>query len=362
MSEQHIAQRVEDWIRPEIRALNAYHVPPAQGLIKLDAMENPYGWPEEMRNEWLQILREAEINRYPDPGATALTARLREAVGVPEHAGMLLGNGSDELIQIIALAMAGRGRAIVAPDPSFVMYRMIADFAGYQFVPVPLADDFTLDVELLCTTVRETRPAITFIAYPNNPTGNLFPAEAIEAVADCSPGLVIVDEAYGPFTDASFLPRVGEYDNLLVMGTVSKLGLAGLRLGCLAGPTEWISQFDKLRLPYNINVLTQATAEFALRHMSVFRAQTLSIKAERERLSAELATLPGVRVFPSEANFILFRVSGSAPQLFADLKSRGVLIKSMDGSAPLLSGCLRATVGKPAENDALLTALRELLD
>ena len=364
LMQDELERLVENWVRPEIRELSAYHVQPAQGLIKLDAMENPYTWPDELREAWTELLRSTDVNRYPDPGAAALTGRLRESMGVPDGMRVVLGNGSDELIQMIAMSLSGPSRTVLSVDPGFVMYRMIAIFCGMRYVGVPLAaDDFDLDLPAVLQAMDEHRPAVVFLAYPNNPTGNLFDAAAVEQIIHAAPGLVVVDEAYAPFTDATFMPRLGEFDNLVVMRTVSKMGLAGLRLGMLAGPAAWLDEFDKVRLPYNINVLTQASAEFALRHKAVFDAQTAQIRAERPRLAAAIAAHEGVTVFPSEANFLLVRTPpGRAGAWHAGLRERGVLIKILDGAHPSLADCLRPTVGTPAENDALINALRETID
>ena len=358
--------RVERWVRPAIRALSAYHVPPARGLIKLDAMENPYGWPPELVDRWLETLRGAELNRYPDPSASRLTARLREVMDVPGEAGLLLGNGSDEIIQMIALCLADAGaepaRVVLAPEPSFVMYRLIAAFTGMSYVGVPLGEDFSLDLGAMRAAIEQHEPAVVFLAYPNNPTGNLFDAGAVRAVIEAAPGLVVVDEAYHAFAGESFLGAVGEYDNLLVMRTVSKMGLAGLRLGLLAGPSAWLDEIDKVRLPYNINVLTQLSAEFALRHADVLDEQSERIRSEREALFAALNAMAGLRVYPSRANFILFRVpDGRAGDIFAGLREAGVLIKNLDGAGGPLRDCLRVTVGTPEENAAFLEALSDLL-
>ena len=352
---------VERWVRPEIRSIAAYHVQPASGLIKLDAMENPYTWPGELRDAWVELLRGTDVNRYPDPAATALSERLTEAMAVPEGMRVLLGNGSDELIQMIAMSLSGPSRCVLSVDPGFVMYRMIATYCGMPYVGVPLrADDFSLDLPALLQAMLEHQPAVVFLAYPNNPTGNLFDAAAIEEVIRAAPGLVVIDEAYAPFTDASFMDRLGHFDNLVVMRTVSKMGLAGLRLGLLAGPAAWLDQFDKVRLPYNINVLTQASAEFALGHKAVFDEQTRLIRAERGRVADALAAIDGVTVFPSQANFLLLRTpEGRATSWFEGLRERGVLIKNLHGAHPLLSDCLRPTVGTAQENDALLDALGE---
>ncbi len=354
------AERVAEWVRPEIRALSAYHVPDASGLIKLDAMENPYAWPAALRAEWAELARALDVNRYPHPQAPALKEQLRDAMGVPAAAEILLGNGSDEIIQMIALALAGPGRTVLTVEPGFVMYRMIAVFAGMQYCAVPLrAADFGLDMPALRDAIARHRPAVIFIAQPNNPTGNLFDETALVEIIEAAPGLVVIDEAYAPFTTASLLPRVGEWPNLLVMRTVSKMGLAGLRLGYLAGPVAWLRELDKVRLPYNINVLTQRAAELALRHKAVLDGQTEAIRSERTRLHEALAAIDGVQPFPSEANFILLRVPvGRARAIFDGLRAHGVLVKSLDGAHPLLADCLRVTVGTPDENAAFVAALR----
>ncbi len=358
-----MSKLIEHLIRPEIQSLGAYQVPDAAGLIKLDAMENPYTWPEGLRREWLEALQAVHLNRYPDPRGDELRATLRASMGIPDAMGLLLGNGSDELIQMLALAVARPGCRMLSLDPGFVMYRMIALFAGMEYVGVPLrAEDFSLDLPALLAAMAREQPAIVFIAYPNNPTGNLFDADAVVRIIEAAPGLIVLDEAYAPFTDRSFLPRLGDWPNLLVMRTLSKMGLAGLRLGYLAGPTEVLTEIDKLRLPYNIDVLTQVSAIFALRHREVLDEQTQRIRAERSRLFTELSGLDGVRPYPSETNFILLQVpAGRADELFESLKRSGVLVKNLDGTQLLLEGCLRVTVGRPEENDTFLAALESAL-
>jgi histidinol-phosphate aminotransferase len=357
-----INDRVSHWVRPEIQAIHAYHVPNPDNLIKLDAMENPYRWPEAMLEEWQRLVRQIPVNRYPDPAATVLSGELRRAMGVPESMAVLLGNGSDEIIQILALALGGPKRVVLAPEPSFVMYRMIATFSSLDYVGVPLNADFSLDMAAMEQAIQQHDPAVIYLAYPNNPTGNLFAEADIEAIIRAANGLVVVDEAYHAFAGKSFMSRLGEFDNLLVMRTVSKLGLAGLRLGLLAGPQEWLNEFDKVRLPYNINVLTQAAAAFALRHIDVLNEQTRLIREERTRLFSEMERLDGITLYPSAANFILLRVApGRANAIFEGIKERGVLIKHMRASAGPLADCLRVTVGTPAENDAFLAALKAVL-
>jgi histidinol-phosphate aminotransferase len=351
------------WIRPQIQALSAYHVPDAAEFVKLDAMENPYGWSAQLVEQWLDRLRSVELNRYPDPSARDLSEMLKQAMQVPEDMRVLLGNGSDELIQMLILAVAAPNRVILSADPTFVMYRMIATVAGLHYQAVPLRADFSLDPDVTLSVIEKTQPAIVFLAYPNNPTGNLFDAAVVEEVIRAAPGLVVVDEAYAPFTEASFMPRLGEFSNLLVLRTVSKMGLAGLRLGLLAGAAEWLDEIDKTRLPYNINVLTQASALFALQHKSMLDEQARQIRADRAILAEALQAQNGIKVYPSEANFILFETPpGEANRVFSALREQGVLIKNLNAAGGRLRDCLRVTVGKPEENLAFMEALKNALN
>jgi histidinol-phosphate aminotransferase len=326
-------------------------------------MENPYGWPDALREAWLARLRSAPLNRYPDPQAAPLKARLRQALAIPAAADVILGNGSDELIQLVILALAAPGRTVLAPEPSFVMYRLIAAFAGMDYVGVPLrADDFSLDLPAVLAALERRRPAVVFLAYPNNPTGNRFAAAEVRRIIAAAPGLVVVDEAYFSFAEHSFLDSVLAHDNLLVMRTVSKMGLAGLRLGLLVGAPDWIAELEKLRLPYNINVLTQLSTEFALEHAALLSEQARRIRQDRAALEAALNALPGITAYPSEANFILFRTPpGAARRVHTALRDAGVLIKDLSGAHALLSDCLRVTVGTPEENQVFLTALAQAL-
>ena len=349
-----------DLIRPEILSLRAYHVPPATGMVKLDAMENPYALPDEVRAEIAQLTAEAAINRYPDASAASLKQAIRRATGLPEDMELLLGNGSDEIIQILAMAMAKPGATLLSVEPSFVMYKMIAAFTGVNYVGVPLTEDFSLDLPAMLAAIEQHRPALVFLAYPNNPTGNLFDAAAIEAIIRATPGLVVVDEAYYAFASDSFLPRLGEFLNLLVMRTFSKLGMAGLRLGFLAGSAAWLGELEKLRLPYNVGVLPQLVAEKLLEHHDVLLAQAEQIKRDRHWLYERLVGTVDVRAWHSEANFILFRIAG-ATKVFEALKARGVLIKNLDGGHPALADCLRVTVGSEEENELFIRALQDSL-
>lgn len=352
---------IENIIRPDIRALEAYHVPDATGLVKLDAMENPYPLPDELRVELGRRLAQVALNRYPVPSYRALKTAICRQLGVPAGFDVLLGNGSDELISLLSLACARRDLAqrakVIAPVPGFVMYALAAQFAGLEFIGVPLRSDFTLDRAALLAAIAEHRPAITWLAYPNNPTGTLFAADDVEAIirAVGDRGLVVVDEAYQPFAQASFMPRLPQFGNLAVLRTVSKLGLAGLRLGYLAADGALLAELEKVRPPYNVNVLTQAAAEFVLEHIAVLEAQAAALRAERTRLAAALARLPGVEVFPSAANFLLLRVP-QADTVCTRLLEREVLIKNVGKMHPLLANCLRVTVSTAQENALFLDA------
>lgn len=353
-------------IRPEILSLTAYHVPPAQGMVKLDAMENPYSLPAELRTEIAQLASGASINRYPDPNAGSVKAALREALSVPSSMNIMLGNGSDEIIQIVALACARPGAVLMSIEPAFVMFRMIATFTGMKYAGVPLNSDFSLDADAVLAAIALHKPAIIFIAYPNNPTGNLFDAEEISRIIDAAPGVVVVDEAYHAFAGVSFMDRMARHPNLLLMRTLSKSGLAGLRLGILIGRPDWLVHLEKLRLPYNVGIISQLIAERVLSQAQVLSQQAATIKTERAAMSQRLAKLEGIEVFPTDANFILFRVNkerrdGQASELFNGLKDRGILIKNLDGSHPLLKNCLRVTIGTPHENAQFLTVLQALM-
>lgn len=350
--------KLEELVRPEILAARAYPVPEAAGMVKLDAMENPFPLPEALRRELADQLARVELNRYPEPTGRKVRALLAEKMQVPSGMELLLGNGSDDLIQMITLTLARPGAVMMFPVPTFVMYAINATLSGMRAVQVELGEDFSLDPGRFVARMRAERPALVYLAYPNNPTGVLYPEEDVVQVIRAAPGLVVLDEAYHVFAQKSFMPRLPEFGNLVVLRTVSKLGLAGIRLGYLAGRPEWIEQFNKVRQAYNVNALTQAAALFVLGRLEVLEAQAARIRAERERLAAALAALPKVRVFPSQANFLLVRVP-DADGTEAALRRRGVLVKNLNG--PALPGCLRITVGAPEENRILLAAMREAL-
>ena len=351
-------------LRPEIQAMHAYPVPDAAGMVKLDAMESPYRLPPALAAEIGDVVSRVAVNRYPAPDASELRALIREVMQVPAGCDVLLGNGSDECIQYITAALAREGAVVMSPAPSFVMFSMHALFFRLRFVGVPLREDFTLDAGAFLAAMVKEQPALVWLAFPNNPTGNAFAVADIERIVRASPGLVVIDEAYQPYAGASFMPRLAEFDNLMVMRTVSKIGMAGLRLGYVCGRPEWIEAFNKTRPPYNINVLSEAVAIKLLQNKKVLDAQAAKVLDERERVRAELERQPGLKIFPSAANFLLTRVAGgrgAGTRVFESLKRQGVLVKDFSGGHPLMENCLRLTIGTPEENRILVAALREAL-
>lgn len=344
-------------VRPDVLAMKSYPVADASGLVKLDAMENPFPLPPELAAQLGERLAAVALNRYPAPRPAAVLEKLRAKMGVPTGCDVLLGNGSDELISILSVALAKPGAKALAPAPGFVMYEISARLAHLDFVGVPLNPDFSLDLDAMLDAIDTHKPSLVYLAYPNNPTGNLFDDQAIEQViAAARDALVVIDEAYHPFARRSWMSRVGEFDNVVVMRTVSKLGLAGIRLGYLAGTPDWIAEFDKVRPPYNVNVLTQATLDLMLDHLDVLDAQAAVLRDERESLIAALDRLPGVQTFPSAANFVLVRVP-DASLAFETLLTRRVLVKNVSKMHPQLTNCLRLTVGTPDENAQMLAAM-----
>ena len=343
-------------IRPEIAAMHAYPVVDATGYIKLDTMENPYRMSPALREQLAKRLAELEINRYPVPSYHRLKQLITEKLGIPQGFDVVVGNGSDEVITLLTNIIAQPGACIVAPAPSFVMYALAAKIAGVRFVPVNLKPDFTLDLPAMLEAIEREKPALTHVCFPNNPTGNSFKVEDIEAILKAAPGLVVIDEAYQPFALDTWMPRLVGYPNLVVMRTVSKLGLAGLRIGYACGAKPWTDALEKVRPPYNIGVLHEAAAEFALENYEVLAEQAMRLRLDRSNLSAGLGKIVGVEQFPSKANFILTRVPDGA-RTYEGLKARKIMVKDVSKQHALLANCLRISVSTPEENTLLLAAL-----
>lgn len=354
-------------IRQDVQSMHAYAVQDATGMVKLDAMENPYRLPEPLQQALGARLGAVALNRYPGPRVDDLKAALAQHVDLPPGFGLMLGNGSDELISLLAMACDRPGASILAPEPGFVMYAMSARLQGLAFHGVPLTADFQLDEAAMVAALREHRPAITYLAYPNNPTANLWDARVIRRLIDEAAqfgGLVVMDEAYQPFSSSTWLDAMRAepeaHAHVLLMRTLSKFGLAGVRIGYMVGAARVVSEVDKLRPPYNISVLNAECALFALEHQAVFADQAAEIRRERTALIAALAAMPGVEPFPSEGNMVLVRVP-DAQRAFDGLKAHGLLVKNVSKMHPLLARCLRLTVGTPAENAQLLRAFPSVL-
>jgi histidinol-phosphate aminotransferase len=358
-----LQERLQRVVRQDVQSMHAYAIQPSAGLIKLDAMENPFRLPERLQRELGDRLGRVAINRYPGDCVAAVIAALQEHVKAPRGSKMMLGNGSDELISLLAMACDVPGNTVLAPLPGFVMYEMSAKLQGLNFVGVPLTAAFELDEAAMLAAIAQHRPAITYIAYPNNPTANLFDEGVVErivaAVAE-QDGLVVFDEAYQPFSSRTWMQRLAEHEHVLVMRTLSKFGLAGVRLGYMVGAPALIDEIDKVRPPYNISALNAEATLFALQHADEFARQAAILCEQRARLQRALASMPGLTAFPSEANMILVRVPDSK-QCFEGLKQRGVLVKHIAGLHPLLKNCLRLTVGTPDENTQMIDALQQTL-
>jgi histidinol-phosphate aminotransferase len=361
----NLAERMRQSLRGDVQSMHAYAVQPSDGLVKLDAMENPFTLPEALQHELGDRLGRVAINRYPGRSVGEVVAALSAHVGLPAGCRLMLGNGSDELIDMLSVACDTPGAKVLAPLPGFVMYEMSARLHGLGFVGVPLTPTFELDAGAMLAAIQAHRPVLTYLAYPNNPTGNLFDEAALQDIVQAvgeQGGFVVFDEAYQPFSSRTWLPRLAEpgQEHVLVMRTLSKFGLAGLRMGYLCAAAALIEEIDKVRPPYNIGVLNAEATLFALEHAGEYERQAAELRAQRERLQQALRGLPGVTAFASEANMILVRVPDSA-RTFAGMKAHGVLVKHVAGLHPLLANCLRLTVGTPDENDRMLAALQASL-
>ena len=354
---------LQNRLRQDVQSMHAYAIQDAAGLVKLDAMENPHRLPTELQQLLGERLGALALNRYPSGRVNDLRQALAGYAQMPAGFDIMLGNGSDELIALLALACDVPGACIVSPLPGFVMYGMSAQLQGLAFHGVPLTADFELDEAAMLAAIARYSPAITYIAYPNNPTANLWDDAVIENIIHAvgrQGGLVVMDEAYQPFASKSYLGRIERHSHVLLMRTLSKFGLAGVRLGYMMGPRALIAEIDKVRPPYNISVLNCECALFALEHQAVFAAQAQALIAQRALLLEALQVTDGVKVWPSDANMILVRVP-DANRTFAGMKAHGVLIKNVSGLHPLLANCLRLTVGTQDENTRMLAALKASL-
>lgn len=346
--------------KKEILQQEAYPIEETPCRIKLDANENPYTLSPALRQEMFQYLQTISVNRYPDPGAADLKARLSERLGVPDTM-ILIGNGSDELIQMILTAFNSfPSGGVVIPVPTFAMYKICAVNMSHRVIEVPLNHDFDLDGESMLDAMKQANPDLVFLSYPNNPTGNCFNREHMERILNASRGIVVVDEAYFNFSEKTFLPDIDRWDNLIVLRTLSKVGFASIRLGVLVGNPGVIQELNKVRLPYNINAFSQAIALFVLEHEEAFQHQIEHIIRSRKDLFDGLTRIEGITPYATDSNFILFSCATDKNKVYKELLDRGILIKSFS-SPGLLNRCMRVTVGTDAENGEFLGALRDIV-
>ncbi len=355
--------KLKQLIRQDVQSMHAYAIQESSGMVKLDAMENPHRLPAALQAELGQRLGALALNRYPDGRVNDLRRALADHARMPEGFDIMLGNGSDELIALLALACDVPGGAILAPLPGFVMYAMSAQLQGLKFIGVDLTPEFELDEKAMLAAIREHKPSITYLAYPNNPTAKLWDDAVIENIINAvgeQGGLVVMDEAYQPFASKSYAGRMARHGHVLLMRTMSKFGLAGVRIGYMMGPKALIAEIDKVRPPYNLSVLNYECALFALEHQEVFAAQAQDVVAQRALLFDALSALPGVKTWKSDANMILVRVPDAA-RAFEGLRNRKILVKNVSKMHPLLTNCLRLTVGTAEENAQLLAAIEQSL-
>lgn len=364
-SDTVLASELKKLIRQDVQSMHAYAIQDSAGMVKLDAMENPHRLPASLQAHLGQRLGALALNRYPDGRVNDLRKALADYAQMPEGFDIMLGNGSDELISLLAMACDVEGGSILAPLPGFVMYAMSAQLQGLKFIGVPLTADFELDEAAMLAAIAEHQPSIVYLAYPNNPTANLWDDAVIEKIIEAvgeQGGLVVMDEAYQPFSSKSYIDRIARHGHVLLMRTLSKFGLAGVRIGYMMGPKALIAEIDKVRPPYNISVLNYECALFALEHQGEFAAQAQELVAQRAVLMKALAGMAarGVKAWKSDANMILVRVPDAA-KTFEGMKSRKVLVKNVSKMHPLLANCLRLTVGTADENVQMLAALEKSL-
>ena len=336
-------------VRENVRSLRPYQAEEIPCRVKLDANESPYRIPAGLLAKKVAGVR---LNRYPDPDARKLKKAVSRDLGV-EPCNILAGNGSDELIYYLIIAFGG---PVLSPAPTFSMYGIISQALGARHIGVPLDGNFDIDLRSMLAAIRKHRPKLIFLSSPNNPTGNCFSPEKIKKIIEASKGIVVVDEAYQPFSRGrGFLPQLKMHKNLAILRTLSKIGLASLRVGLLVGDEDLVGEVNKVRLPFNLNSLSQAAALEALRDRKTIRSHINAIAAERERVFGELSGMEGIEPYPSDANFILFKVD-DAHNVFLRLLKSGVLIRDLSGA---IGGALRVTIGTPEENDAFIRALKK---
>ena len=344
--------------KPEVQAVAAYHLEPKDTPIKLNQNENPFGFPDDLKAEVFRRVMARDWARYPDFHLREITQRLADHAGVP-HDWVLVGNGSNELLQMTLLAVAGRGDHVIIPLPTFTVYKLQATVMGAT-VHTPLLDpaqDFALPVDSIIDLAQETQARAVVVCTPNNPTGTAYAEADLRRIIEGAPGLVLLDEAYREFNRQDLAPLLRDYDNVVLFRTFSKaLAMAGLRVGYCVGRPAMIAEIGKVKLPYAMNILSETATLVALDHPARFAPSIEASIAQRERLRDAFATLPGAHVYPSAANFLLVKFAGGAQPVFDHLLQQGILVRDVS-HYPGLQNHLRISVGTPAENDALLASL-----
>jgi len=352
--------KINNFFRDDINLLKEYEIFDSTNMIKLDAMENPFDLNINFEITGLPS-GATSLNRYPDADCQSIRNKLLTKYQLDDKKyDAIIGNGSDELIQLICLTFLRAENIVLCPAPSFSMYKKISQVVGLRYEEVPLLHNFSLDIKLMLEKIKDLNPAIIFLAYPNNPTGNLWSKEDIEAIIKQSNGVVVVDEAYGAFSQESFISKIDKFENLIIMKTFSKVGLAGIRLGYLFSNKYIIKQINKLRLPFNINSISQKISEISI-DSSYLEDQIKEIILLRSSLILELRNIKKIEVYDSKTNFILFKLlEGSANEVFESLLSDNILIKNMS-KMPGLKNFLRVTVGSKKENNLFIQSLKNAI-
>lgn len=353
-----IAMVIKNLVAKEIFEQSGYSAPEQTAAVKMDANENPFALQEPLKRRLRERMRGIDLNRYPAAGAPVLRERFAKYYGVKKNM-IMPGNGSDELIQMLCMTMKGRIKGVLVPVPTFSMYKIIAINTGNNVVEVPLDKRFDLDVEAITDRIRDNFPALIFLSSPNSPTGNIFSRGKVEAIIKKTPGLVVIDEAYGAFSGRSLISLIKKYDNVVFLKTLSKLGMASIRMGFLIGNPDIIAQLDKVRLPYNVNSLSQAAAGFFLDYEGEFFKQIKEIIQRREELYRGLKEIEWIRPYSSLANFIFFSCAFDSNRIYNNLVAEGIAVKNLN-LPPLTPNCIRVTVGSKKENDVLLKALKNM--
>jgi len=349
---------IKNIINKNIGEQNGYTVSENEGAIKMDANENPFVLQEPLKKKLFQEMSKVNLNRYPEAGAFGLRERFARYFGVKKDM-VMLGNGSDELIQLLCLTLKGNINGVLVPTPTFSMYKIIAVNTANKIKEVPLDENFDLNADAMLRKIKPNFPALIFLSYPNSPTGSLFNYDRIEALIKKTPGVVVIDEAYADFAGVTLLPLLKKYENLVFLKTLSKSGMASMRLGFLIGHREIVAQLDKVRLPYNINCLSQIAADFFLDHQEEFAGQIAQIVKNREELYLKMKEINGITPYPSRANFIFFSCAFNSDRIYTLLKRVGIIVKNLNSGST--KNFMRVTVGNRKENEAFLNALKSAI-